>query len=84
MGGVVSRPICINKLRNDSASANQGHSTFAKAATMCTACLEYAYQHSHIPPFLLMQNLSSKRIAPTDNMRPESDDTKRHHWWFKG
>ena len=28
-----------------------------------------------IPPFLLAQNLSSKRIVPTDNMRPKSDDT---------
>ena len=28
------------------------------------------------PPFLLVQNLSSKRIVPTDNMRSKSDDAK--------
>ena len=29
-----------------------------------------------VPPFLLAQSLSSKRIAPTDNMQPKSDDAK--------
>ena len=29
-----------------------------------------------VPPILLVQNLPSKRIAPTDNMRPKTDDTK--------
>ena len=38
---------------------------------------------SPCPPFLLAQNLSSKRIVPTDNMRPKSD-AKRHHWLLKG
>ena len=32
---------------------------------------------------LLAQNLSSKRIAPSDNMRPKSDDAKWHHRWLK-
>ena len=32
-----------------------------------------------VPSFMLAQNLSSKRIAPTDNMRPKSDNTKMHH-----
>ena len=32
-----------------------------------------------------MQKLmSSKRIAPTDNMWPKSDDAIWHHWWLKG
>ena len=36
------------------------------------------------PPFLLAQNVSSKRIAPTDNMPPESDDAKSRHRLLKG
>ena len=37
--------------------------------------------HTHLPclPFLLAENLSSKRIVPTDNMRPNFDnDFSRH------
>ena len=44
-------------------------------------CLEYAHPPPPIPPFLLVQNLSS--IAPTDNVQPKSDDAKRHHRWLK-
>ena len=38
---------------------------------------------THPPPRLTLslgQNLSSEQIAPNDNMRPKSDDAKRHHW----
>ena len=36
-------------------------------------------------PFLLAQNLSSKRIATTDNMRPNfDDDYSRHSHFLKG
>ena len=37
-----------------------------------------------VPLFLLEQNLSYKRITPTDNMWPKSDDTKKRHWRLKG
>jgi len=37
-----------------------------------------------IPPFLLVQNLSSNQIVPTGNMRPKSDDAKKRHRWLKG
>ena len=37
-----------------------------KTAAMCMSGL--CLPTSPIPPFLLAQNLSSKRIAPTDNM----------------
>ena len=30
------------------------------------------------------QNLSSKQIAPIDNMRPKSENAKRHHQWLEG
>ena len=39
---------------------------------------------SPLQHFLLVQNQSSKPIAPTDNMRPKSGDTKRLHWLLKG
>ena len=35
-----------------------------------------------IPPCLLAQNLSSKWIAPTDNVRPKLHDEYTHHHWF--
>ena len=35
------------------------------------------------PAFFARQNLSSKRIAPTDNMRTKSDDAKWRHQWLK-
>jgi len=50
----------------------------AKAAAMCT-CDDYARPLPSIPPFLLVENLSSKRIVPTDNMQPKSDNPKRRH-----
>jgi len=52
----------------------QGFSTASKAAAMFTAPHAETHLPLPIPPFLLAQNLSSKWIAPTDNMRPKSDD----------
>ena len=46
----------------------------AKAAAMCTTCHDYACPLPPIPPFLLVQNLPSKWIVPTNNMRPKSED----------
>ena len=43
---MVFMPVCVNKVRNGSARAEQGHSQPAKAATMCMVLLEYA----HPPP----------------------------------
>ena len=42
------------------------------------SCNSRRTQHppSPVPPFLVVQNLSSKRIVPTDNMRLRSDDAK--------
>ena len=37
-----------------------------------------------IAPLLLVQNLSSERIAPTDNIQPKSDDAIWRHRWLKG
>ena len=48
------------------------------AATAATAATAAMHCDTHppplVPPFLLAQNLSSKWIAPTDNMRPNFDD----------
>ena len=60
-------PICAKRVRNGLASADQGLST-AKTTAMCTACHEYANPPPSIPLFWLTQNLSSKRIAATNNV----------------
>ena len=51
----------------------------AKAAAVCTAPRAETCVPLPILPFLLAQILSSKRIAPTDNMRPKSDNAIWHH-----
>ena len=56
----------------------------AKTAAMCMACCDYARPPPSIPCFLLAQNLSSKWIAPTDNMWSKLHDEYTHHQWFKG
>ena len=56
----------------------------AKAATMCTAAWG---EPTHLPLsrlFLLAQNLSSKWIAPTDNMWPKLHNEYTRHQWLKG
>ena len=56
----------------------------AKAAALCTACLEYARPPPSIPLFLLAQNLPSNGIVPIDNVQPKSQMThKWHHQWLK-
>ena len=40
--------------------------------------------HPPYPILLLVQNLSSKRIAPTDKMQPKLHEEYIPHMWFKG
>ena len=56
----------------------------AKAAAMCTALRDQPTHLPPIPPFLLVQNLSSKQIAPTDKVRPKLHDEYTRHQWLKG
>ena len=56
----------------------------AKAAAVCTAHCAETRPPPPIPPFLLAQNLSSKWIAPADNMQPKLYDEYAHHQWLKG
>ena len=56
--------------------------TFLQPAT--TAAMHcHLVGHTHPPPsvlpFLQAHNPSSKRIAPSDNMRPKLDDNYSHH-----
>ena len=55
------------------------------AATAAMHCQAERWTHPPppVPTFLLAQNLSSKRIAPTDNMRPKTANAKKHHWLLK-
>ena len=57
----------------------------AATTAMCTCCQAERCTHPlpPVPPFLLAQSLSSKRIAPTDNMQPKCDDAKRRHRLLK-
>ena len=51
------------------------------AKTVATFTASHAETHPPppIPPFLLAHNLSSKWIAPTDNMRPKLHDKYTRH-----
>ena len=69
-GESVSMPVCAGKKRDGPSSANQG---FLQLAT--TPAMEGdTHPSPPIPLFLLVQNLFSKQIVPTDNMWPEFDD----------
>ena len=71
--GVVPEPVCANKVRNGPASADQGFSTASQGSCHVHGTPGWTHPPPPIPPFFLAQNLSSKRIAPSDNMRPKSD-----------
>ena len=51
-----------------------------KTAALCTVCHGYAHPPPSIPAFLLAQNLSSKWISQTDNMRPKLQWLKVNRW----
>ena len=83
--------ICANKVKNDPARADQGcaqhvmtmpaHLPLSHLFTVQTGSQGSSHVHrmsmlTHLPFFT--------RIAPTDNMQPKSDDTKKHHRWLKG
>ena len=75
LGGEVSVPICAKKLRIVQPVPTKAFLQPAKTATICTACHKYAHLPPPIPVFILLaQNISSKPIAPTDNMQPKSDN----------
>ena len=79
--GVFSTPICARKKTNGTLVIDQGYSTGSYNH-------HHAEQWTHppppIPPFLLTQNISSKQIAPTDNMQPKSDGAQKASSVVKG
>ena len=54
------------------------------AEAMCMACHDYACPPPLSHLFLLAQNLSSKWIAPTDNIQPKSSNAQNRYRWLKG
>ena len=66
-------PVCPRKQANGPPGIDQGFSTGS-----CDRRHALPARVVH-PPFLLVQNLSSKWIAPTDNVRLKSNDTKSRH-----
>ena len=79
--GAFSTLACARKQTNGPPGNDQGFSTGS-----CNGhhALSARGVHPPTPHFLLAQNLSSKRIAPTDNMRPKTDDAKSRHQLLKG
>ena len=74
--GVVPEPICGVKWSS--------HCRPRLFSCMCMAPHAKTYPPPLILLYLLAQNLFSKRIAPTDNMRPKSDNAIWRHRWLKG
>ena len=74
--------ICVKKERNGPASADQGFSTASQGRCYVHGPRTETRPPLPIPPFLLAQNLSSKRIVPTDNMWPKLQD--EYTQWLKG
>ena len=81
---IVSTPVCVKRERNGQASADQGFSTASQGSCHVHGSSRWTHPPPPIPPFLLAQNLSSKRIAPTDNMRPKLHDEYTRYQWLKG
>ena len=73
MKGAFSTPVCERRQTNGPPDIDQGFST-----SSCNSRHALSARVVH-PPFLLVQNLSSKQIAPTDNLRPKTDNAKRRH-----
>ena len=70
--------------RNGPASANQGFCTASQSSAEVHGTSCWKPPNSPYPTFLLMQNLSSKQIVPTDNMRSKLHDEYAHHQWLEG
>ena len=80
MKGAFSTPVCARKQTNFPPGIDQGFSTGScnhRHALSCT------HPPPSVPPFLLVQNLSSKQIAPTDSMWAKSDNAKGCHQLLK-
>ena len=80
--GEFSIPVCARKQKNGPPSAAFLH----PVATATMHCHPEGCTHPppSVPFFPLAQNLPSKRIVPTDNMPPKSDDTKKGSSVVKG
>ena len=76
---VVSAPICANKVRNGPVSVDQGCSTDSQGS-------RHVHDMSWIMPAQLPLShlFKTEQIAPTDNVRPKSDNTKMCCQWLKG
>ena len=73
--GAFSTPICARKQTNSPPGTDQG---FFIASCNSRHALS-ARAVDPLPPFLLVQNLPSKWIVPTDNMQSKTDNAKKCH-----
>ena len=81
--GVVSAPICAIRVRNGPTSANQGCSTDSQGSCPVHAMSWYVHPPPSVPPFLLVQNLSSKLIVPAWYHVTKVRWCKKCHQWLK-
>ena len=77
--GAFSTPVCVRKQTNGPPIFTKASLQAAATATVHCQAEQWTHPPPPVPPFLLAQNLSSKRIAPTNNMWPKSDDAKSRH-----
>ena len=84
MKGAFLRPFVQEGRQMAHPTLTRGFLQAAAAAAMHCQSERCTHPPPSVPPFLLVQNLSSKWITPRDSMRPKTDDTKRHHRLLKG
>ena len=76
---MVSAPICANRVRNSSASADQGCSIASQGSSHVHGMSLLGHPPYPYPTFFASGKPISKQIAPTDNMWPKSDNAKKYH-----
>ena len=79
----VSMPACAKK-RNGPVSADYVCVYRQLRQPPCARHVMTLPTHLPYPILLLVQNLSSKRIAPTNKIQPKLHEEYIPHMWFKG
>ena len=74
MKGAFSTPVCDESKQMAHLALTKAFLQAAGTAAMHCQPEQCTHPPPPVPPFLVAQNLSSKQIAPTDNMRPKFDD----------
>ena len=76
--------VCARKQTNGPPGIDQGFSTGSCNHRHALSARAVHPPNSPCPTLSTSAEPTSKRIVPTDNTRPKSDDAKRRHWLLKG